>query len=107
MSAIMQGTTPAITITIDTDDFLLSDVTAVELNIKNNNSITTYTEDDLIIDTTENTITKAFTEVETAALLPKFSIYVQGRFWLTDGNIVGINKLRFSVADMIGVGVDG
>lgn len=107
MSAIMQGTTPAITITISTDDFLLSDVTAIELYIKNNGTVTTYTDSDLIIDTTNNTITKAFTEEETTALIPSYSVIVQGRFWLTNGNIVGINKLRFSAVDMIGVGSDG
>lgn len=107
MSAIMQGTTPAITITIDSDDFLLSDVTAIELYIQNKTTISTYTLDELVIDTTNNTITKTFTEAETAAMLPKYTTIVQGRFWMNDGNIFGINKLKFATADMIGVGCDG
>lgn len=107
MSAIMQGTTPSITITISTDDFLLSNVTAVELYISHHGTVTTYTAADLTIDTEENTVTKTFTETETAALTPRHNVIVQGRFWLSDGSIVGINKIHFSVADMMGVGADG
>lgn len=106
MAAIMQGTTPSLTITIDTDDLLLSNVTALELYVRNNGTTTTYTEEDLTIDTTENTITKNFSVEETAALNPNKRIVVQARFWVGDA-VIGINKLYFDVADMMEVGADG
>ena len=54
---------------------------------------------------TNNTITKTFTEEETASLDPKSKVVIQARFWFADGSIVGINKISFQVADMLGVGV--
>lgn len=107
MASIMQGTTPSITITIDTDDFLLSDVTAIELYVKNGSTVTTYTEDELTVDTTENTVTKTFTEAETTAMKPSKNVIIQGRFWFSDGSVIGINKISIGVADMMGVGSDG
>lgn len=106
MAAIMQGTTPSITITIDPDDFQLSNVTKIELYVRNAGKLTTYTAEDLTVDTEANTITLTFSEAETAALNPKRSLTVQGRFWLGT-SVVGINKLTFGVADMMGVGADG
>jgi len=106
MARIMQGTTPSVTITINTDDFLLSNVTKMELYVRNGSNLTTYTADDLDIDTDANTITKTFTEAETAALDPKKNVVIQGRFWLGNA-IVGINKISYGVSDMQGVGADG
>ena len=103
MDALMQGTTPSIEITINTDDFLLSDVTAIKLPIQNGENLTTYEMADLTIDTENNKLIKTFTESETTALSPKSKLIVQGRFWLTDGTIVGIEKLEFSVSDMLGI----
>ena len=104
MSALMQGTTPSIEITISTEDFLLSNVTALELYILNGRNLNTYEMSDLTIDTENNTITKTFTEEETASLDPKSKVVIQARFWFADGSIVGINKISFQVADMLGVG---
>ena len=104
MSALMQGTTPSIEITINAEDFLLSNVTAMELYILNGRNLNTYVMSDLAIDTTNNTITKTFTEEETASLDPKSKVVIQARFWFPDGSIVGINKISFQVADMLGVG---
>lgn len=104
MTSIMQGTTPTLTITIDTDDFLLSDVTEIDMAIQNGSNITSYTIDDLTIDTTENTVTKAFTEDETSEFIPSQFVVVQARFFLSDGNIIGINPLRFAVSDFISIG---
>ena len=105
-SLIMQGTTPSITIQISPDDFLLSNVTAIELYMKNGNRMLTYKMTDLVIDTEANTLTKVFSEAETIKLQPKHSLIIQGRFWLGT-SVVGINKLVFDVADMMGVGADG
>lgn len=104
MSALMQGTTPSIKITISTEDFLLSNVTAMEFYILNGRNLNTYGMSDLTIDTTNNTITKTFTEEETASLDPKSKVVIQARFWFADGSIVGINKISLQVADMLGVG---
>ena len=106
MANIMQGTTPSITITIDPDDFQLSAVTRMELYVKNGGTLTTYTADDLTVDTEANTLTLTFSEAETAAMNPRKFLTVQGRFWL-GSSVVGINKLTFGVADMMGVGADG
>lgn len=102
----MQGTTPSITITIDPDDFLLSSVTRMELYVKNGGTLTTYTADDLTVDTEANTLTLTFSEAETAAMNPRKFLTVQGRFWLGT-SVVGINKISFGVSDMMGVGADG
>ena len=106
MARIMQGTTPSVTIHISPDDFLLSNVTKMELYVRNGSNLKTYTADDLDIDTDENSITKTFTEAETAALDPKKNVVIQGRFWLGNA-VVGINKISYGVGDMMGVGADG
>lgn len=103
MGAIMRGTTPTIEIEIDTEDFLLSALTAIELYIKNGNSTTTHTKDDLMIDETENVLSYQLTEAETKALDPQFPVIVQMRGWYVDGNVIGIDKLVFDTADMEGV----
>lgn len=104
MDEIMQGTTPALTITISTDDFLLSNVTRLELYIGNGGTIKTYDAGDVTIDTTENSFRYVFTETETAAFSRHFPVEAQARFWFSDGSVVGIRKLSFDVADMMGVG---
>ena len=104
MDSIMQGTTPELTITIKKTDFLLTDVEKIELVVQNGNNLTTYTEAELLLDSEANTVTLAFTEEETAALSRKYQVLVQARFWLTGGVVVGIKKISFQVADMLGVG---
>ena len=104
MDAIMQGTTPALKVTIKRTDFLLSNVSRMEVYVANGKTLTVYTQADIMIDTDENTFTRVFTETETAAFTRKTNITVQGRFWFPDGNVVGIKKIVFAVDDMIGVG---
>ena len=104
MEAIMQGTTPSLTITIKDTDFLLSNVSKVELYVQNGKQIRTYTDADLTIDTEENTVTKKFTEEETSAFTRKTTLVVQARFFFPDNSVIGINKLQFAVSDMLGVG---
>lgn len=104
MNAIMQGTTPTLKIKIDENDFLLSNVSHVELYIKNCDLFWTLTNEDLAIDTERNEVLKVFTESETSALTRNSTMIVQGRFFFPDGSIVGINKIAIGVADMLGVG---
>lgn len=102
MSGIMRGTTPTIEIEIDTEDFLLSELTAIELYVGNGNKTTTYTKDDLIVDEESNVVSKQLTEADTKALDPQFPVIVQMRGWYADGNVIGIEKLVFDTADMEG-----
>lgn len=106
MASIMQGTTPSVTITIPPDALALSSVTAMEIYIRNGDKVTTYSMDEVTVDTERNAIIKVFTEDETVALNPKKNIIVQGRMWIGDA-IVGIEKIPIGVADMEGVGDDG
>lgn len=106
MASIMQGTTPSVTISISPEDFLLSAVTKIELYIRNGSTLTTYAMGDLTVDAEANSVTKTFTEEETAALDPAKGIVIQGRFWIGDA-VIGINKISISVSDMMGVGKDG
>ncbi len=102
MDAILRGTTPSVILAIDPDDFLLSAVTKVEMYIQSTYT-KTYTGTALTIDTTENTVTKQFTEDETAAFCAGQEVTAQARFWFSDGSIVGTLPIIFSVADMLGV----
>ena len=106
MASIMQGTTPALTIYIDRDDISVSEITAVELYVLDDYTCTTYTLDDLTVNSDDNSITKVFSEDETARFTPGKVITVQGRLFFEDG-IVGTQKIRIGVSDMIGVGADG
>lgn len=106
MASIMQGTTPALTIRIDPGDLDVADIVRVELYVLDEYECTTYTLDDLTVDTDRNSITKVFTEEETARFTPGKTITVQGRLFFPDG-IVGTQKIRIGVDDMIGVGADG
>lgn len=106
MASIMQGTTPSLMIQISPDDLHLSDVTAMEMYIRSGSRLTTYTMEELTVDTDANTITKRFSVEETAAMDPRKNITVQARFWVNDA-VIGINKITIGVADMMGVGADG
>lgn len=105
MSSIMQGTTPTLTIYIPPDYLVLTDVTAIDLYVKNNKCLTQYAISDLVVDTNENTVSRQFTAEETAAFDPKYGIIVQALFTLTDGNVIGMEQIKYPVTDMIGVGV--
>lgn len=104
--SFMQGTTPALKIKIDPADFSVADATAIEIYVLCGHCYSTYTLSDLIVDAEENSITKHFSEEETARFIPKKTVTIQGRCWLP-GGIVGIEKLQYPVSDMIGVGADG
>ena len=103
----MQGTTPSVTIKIGKNQFLLSQVTDMELYVRNGGNTRTYTREQLRVDTAANTVTKTFTEEETAAMKPNSQVILQGRFRFVNGHVAGINKIVFNVADMMGVGADG
>lgn len=101
MSSILQGTTPVLTITIDTNDFYVSDITALELTFKNNENTTIHGLSDVVLDSTDNTIAYQFTESETLALTPGMFLKYQLRFKFSDGAIIGTKIMKASTDELI------
>ena len=104
MNGILQGTTPSLVLEADPEELWVDAAEKIELYVQNGGSIVTYTGSELTIDAEANTVTKAFTEAETAALKRGFPVVAQARFWMPSGQIVGSNKVSFAVEDMLGVG---
>lgn len=104
MDEIMQGTTPSLILEVDPNDMWLTSVTKIEVYLTNGGKIVTYTQDDIAVDTEANTITKHFSEEETASFSRKHPVVVQARFWTENGQVVGTHKASFDVADMLTVG---
>ena len=104
MNGIMQGTTPSLVLEADPEELWVEAAVKIELYVQNYGNLATYTGEDLTIDAEANTITKAFTEAETAAFRRGFPVEAQARFWMPNGQVVGSNKVSFSVEDMLGVG---
>ena len=104
MNGIMQGTTPSLILEVDPDELWVETAVTIELYVQNAGNLVTYTADQLTIDAETNTITKTFTETETAAFQRGFPVEAQARFWMPNGMVVGSNKVTFAVEDMLGVG---
>lgn len=92
MSGILRGTTPDFVITIDTDDFVVSDVTKLEVTVWNGSQQTIYGLDDVTVNTTDNTFEIHFTEADTLAMDSSKSFRWQMRCMFQDGNIVGTRE---------------
>lgn len=101
MADILQGTTPSLEIKIDPNDFSVSDVTVLELAFKIGSVTTTKGLSDVTIDTDENSFTYNFTQTETLKLDPKQSLYYQMRFKFQDNSVVGTEKARLNIADLM------
>lgn len=99
MASILQGTTPSITFNISEDDFLVGDVTKLELTFQNDGKTVTKHLSDVTM--ADNSITYTFTEAETLALNPTARLYYQLRFGFQDGSIVGTAKASLNVSDLI------
>jgi hypothetical protein len=102
MSSILQGTTPGLEIPIATTDFLVTDVTSLELKFSQGGVVTVHNLAELSVDADENSFTYHFSEAETLALDPDRPLVWQMRFWFEDGNIVGTEKMLLDVADLMG-----
>ena len=98
---ILQGTTPTLTITVNPDELLLSDVTEIELTFLSGTTVTQKAMADLTIDTEANKLSYTFTEAETLALSATAMLIWQARFKLTSGVIVGTVKKSIKVIDLI------
>ena len=92
MSGILRGTTPDFVIKINTDDFVVTDVTKLEVTIWNGTRQTIYELSDVTVNTTENTFGIHFTEADTLALDSSKSFKWQMRCMFEDGNIVGTEQ---------------
>ncbi len=101
MNSILQGTTPTLTIAVDPDDLLLSNIIALELTFQQVGDPVYKYMSDVSIDTEANTISYHFTQEETLALIPTRLLNWQIRFALPDGNIVGTSVAQISVSDLI------
>lgn len=99
---ILQGTTPTLTITVNADELLLSDVVEIELTFQSGTQAPTKKSmSDLTIDTEANTLAYTFTERETLALSSSAMLIWQARFKLQSGAIVGTVKKSIKVIDLI------
>ena len=102
INSILQGTTPTLTVSIDSSDLSLSDVVQLELTFKqfNQNPIIHYIAD-CTLDLDANTVSYHFTEAETLAFDPTTPLLYQLRFGTNDGEIVGTNAMQVNVTDLM------
>lgn len=101
MNSILQGTTPTLTILVDTADLLLSDIVELELTFQQVGDPVYKHMPDVSIDTDANTISYHFTQEETLALIPTRQLNWQIRFEMPDGNIIGTTIAQINVSDLI------
>ena len=92
MSGILRGTTPDFTIRIKTEDFLVSNVTKLEIVVWNGIKKTTYGLNDVTVDTENNTFGIHFSEAFTLSLDASRTFQWQMRAMFSDGNIVGTQQ---------------
>ena len=90
--SILRGTTPDFVIKINTDDFVVTDVTKLEVTIWNGGNQTIYGLSDVTLDTVQNAFGIHFTESDTLALDSSKSFKWQMRCMFEDGNIVGTRE---------------
>ena len=89
MSGILQGTTPDFIIKIKPTDFLVTDVTKLELTVWNGLQVTQYGLSDVTIDSEHNSFGIHFSEAFTLGLDANKTFKWQMRAMFEDGNIVG------------------
>lgn len=92
MNGILRGTTPDFVINISTDDFLVSDVTKLEITVWNGLNKSIYGLTDVTVDATDNSFKIHFSEADTLALDASKSFRWQMRCMFEDGNIVGTQE---------------
>lgn len=92
MSGILRGTTPDFVIKVKQEDFLVSDVTKLEVTIWNGTRQTIYGLTDVTVDSTENSFGIHFTEADTLAMDSSKTFKWQMRCMFEDGNIVGTRE---------------
>ena len=92
MNGILRGTTPDFVIKVKTEDFLITDVTKLEVTVWNGSKQTIYGLSDVTLDTVQNAFGIHFSEADTLNLDSSKSFKWQMRAMLEDGNIVGTRE---------------
>lgn len=92
MSGILRGTTPDFVIKVKTEDFLITDVTKLEVTVWNGSKQTIYGLEDVTLDTVQNAFGIHFSEADTLNLDSSKSFKWQMRAMFEDGNIVGTRE---------------
>lgn len=92
MGGILRGTTPDFVIKVKQEDFLVTDVTKLEVTIWNGTWQTIYGLSDVTLDTTENAFGIHFSEADTLAMDSSKTFKWQMRCMFEDGNIVGTEE---------------
>ena len=90
--SILRGTTPDFVIKVKQEDFLVADVTKLEVTIWNGQKQTIYGLSDVTLDTTENAFGIHFSEADTLAMDSSKTFKWQMRAMFQDGNIVGTRE---------------
>lgn len=90
--SILRGTTPDFVIKVKQEDFLVTDVTKLEVTIWNGQKQTIYGLSDVTLDTTENAFGIHFSEADTLAMDSSKTFRWQMRAMFQDGNIVGTKE---------------
>ena len=101
MNSILQGTTPTLTITVNPDDLLLSNILDLELTFQQVGEPVYKHMSDVSIDTEANALSYHFTQEETLALIPTRLLNWQIRFLMPDGNVIGTTIAQINVSDLI------
>ena len=99
MSGILRGTTPDFVIKVKTEDFLITDVTKLEVTVWNGSKQTIYGLEDVTLDTVQNAFGIHFSEADTLNLDSSKSFKWQMRAMFEDGNIVGTRESEPIVVD--------
>lgn len=98
LDALLQGTTPRLTITIP-DSIPVSEISALELSLTHKEQTTLLHLPDVDLDVEENVIIKRFSEAETLAMDPDYDLTWQLRVKVNN-EIVGTQKSRIDIIDL-------
>lgn len=100
--AILQGTTPALEIAIDTEDFSVDDVKTLEIGIYQGGLKKMFGLKDAKVDSLSNSFTVQFSEEDTFALAAGRKMQWQMRCVLRDGSVFGtLLSCPIAVEEMI------
>lgn len=102
MSSILQGTTPTLSVRINTEDLLVTDITALELTFRQLAKAPAIKHlSDVYLDVEANRIIYHFTEEETLALNYNKPLEWQLRIMTTDGEIAGTKIRQEDVSELM------
>lgn len=100
MNNLLQGTTPYLTISFADTGLDVGSITAAELTFESGIHRSTKALTDMIVNTTDNTLTYHFTEADTLALSTTAAVYWQ-IFARADGEVYGTKAERLDISRKI------